>query len=59
MKYKEVNDDATAGSPWFYVETYRTFQAGLIKLLDEITKFDSFVKELDLSESPYEYDVTS
>lgn len=56
MKYKEVNDDSTAGSPWFYVETYRTFQNGLKMLLDEIIKFDTIVKELDLSESPYEYD---
>lgn len=56
MKYKDVNDDAAAGSPWFYVETYRTFQGGLKILLEEITKFDTIIKELDLSESPYEND---
>jgi len=56
MKYREVDDDAIAGNTWFFVETYKIFQEGLKALLNKIMEFDGLVKELELSESPYEYD---
>ena len=56
MKYKEVNDDSIAGETWFYVETLEIFKRGLEDLLEEISKYETMIKELELDETPYDKD---
>ena len=39
-------DEAIAGSPWFYIETYVIFQDGLISLLEELNNYVQIANEL-------------
>src|SRR5574341_317333 len=50
----QPHDEKKAGSPWFYVSTYREFHNGLILALQELEKYSSLIAELELPSSPYE-----
>jgi len=54
QEYKEVNDNQTVGSVWFYIKTYRFFHEGLKLLLTELSRFDEVFKAFELKESPFE-----
>jgi hypothetical protein len=47
-------DEGRAGSPWFYVSTYKEFQEGLKIILKELEKHSSLITDLGLASSPYE-----
>jgi hypothetical protein len=51
---EQPHDDQTAGSPWFYISSYREFQKGLILALQEVEKYSDLIKELELEFSPFE-----
>jgi hypothetical protein len=53
----QPQDEQIAGSPWFYVSTYREFHAGLVAALQELEKYSSLVAELELESSPYEKEI--
>jgi hypothetical protein len=50
-------DDAVAGSPWFFVDTYIEFQKGLAALLSELESHRNAVQLLGLESSPYDEEV--
>lgn len=54
---EQLSDDAIAGSPWFFVDTYVEFQKGLEALLKELESHQSVVQLLGLESSPYEEEV--
>ncbi|RJX28717.1 MAG: hypothetical protein C4525_15855 [Desulfarculus sp.] len=56
-KVKQPRDEATAGSPWFWLETYKEFQEGLICLLKELEKYTALAASLELESSPYEKEI--
>ena len=51
---EQPQDEQTAGSPWFYISSYREFQKGLILALQEVEKYSALTKELELEFSPFE-----
>jgi hypothetical protein len=51
---EQPHDDQTAGSPWFYISSYREFQKGLILALQEVEKYSELINELELEFSPFE-----
>ena len=53
----QPSDDAAAGSPWFFVDTYIEFQKGLEALLSELESHRNIVQLLGLERSPYEEEV--
>ena len=54
---EQPSDDAGAGSPWFFLETYIEFHQGLRDLLQELERHRQLVQQLGLSASPYEEEV--
>ena len=54
---KQHPDEQTAGSPWFYVETYREFHKGLKIAIQELEKYSSLIQEIELESSPYEQEI--
>lgn len=54
---EQPSDDAVAGSPWFYLETYLEFHQGLRDLLTELERHRALVQQLGLTKSPYEEEV--
>ncbi len=56
-KIDQPADNTVAGSPWFYVDTYREFQRGLEALLAELERHRKVVEFLELTSSPYEEEV--
>jgi len=49
---EQPSDDAVAGSPWFYVDTYMEFQKGLEALLAELETHRNVIQLLGLTSSP-------
>jgi hypothetical protein len=50
----QPDDEQGAGSPWFYVSSYKEFHKGLILAQQELEKYSTLVNELELKASPYE-----
>ncbi|WP_018234460.1 TIGR02391 family protein [Thioalkalivibrio thiocyanodenitrificans] len=50
-------DDESAGTPWFFAETYLEFHRGLEALLQELEKHRQAVEKLGLTASPFEEEV--
>ncbi len=51
-------DDAIAGGPWFYAETYREYQKGLEVILNELETHRNTIESLGLEASPFEKEVS-
>lgn len=54
---KQPPDQKTAGSPWFWVTTYREFHEGLKSIVQELEKYSSLAESLELESSPYEKEI--
>jgi len=54
---EQPSDDATAGSPWFYIQTYEIYQDGLISLLKELNKYIEIADELGIAASPFKKEI--
>ena len=53
----QPDDEQGAGSPWFYVSSYKEFHKGLILAQQELEKYSILVNELELKASPYEKEI--
>ena len=56
-KVKQPHDEKTAGSPWFYTETYKEFHEGLKSMVQELEKYSDLAESLELESSPYEKEI--
>lgn len=54
---EQPHDEDTAGDIWFYTSTYRTIQAGLKLLLEELENFEKLTKDLKIESVAYESDL--
>lgn len=56
-KVKQPRDEQTAGSPWFWIETYKEFHEGLKSMFQELEKYSTLAESLELESSPYEKEI--
>lgn len=54
---KQPPDEKTAGSPWFWVTTYKEFHEGLKSIVQELEKYSGLAESLELESSPYEKEI--
>jgi hypothetical protein len=56
---EQPDDNKVAGSPWFYISTYKEYQEGLKVALHELSKHSYLLQELELKSSPYEQEINT
>ena len=54
---KQPPNEKTAGSPWFWVTTYKEFHEGLKSIVQELEEYSSLAESLELESSPYEKEI--
>lgn len=50
-------DEKTAGSPWFWLETYKEFHEGLKSIVKELETYSGLAESLELESSPYDKEI--
>ncbi len=54
---KQPPDEESAGSPWFWVTTYKEFHEGLKSIVQELEQYSELAESLELESSPYEKEI--